>query len=126
MSRTVDLFVDSDQPLEQVASQLSELTGLPLVASPDRSRFVLQEGGVNAHLAEHDFLDDDDLPLSEFRYVLSASVKGVGSIDDSPEVACLRRVNALLREMATMPSLLVIDLERPDPQTERPQTERPR
>ena len=31
----------------------------------------------------------------------------------------------LLREMDSMPSLLVIDLERPDPQTERPQTERP-
>ena len=114
MSRTIDLFIDSDQPLDQVAAQLSELTTYPLMASPDRSRFVLQDGPVTAYLAEHDFLDDDDLPLSEFRYVLSASVRSPGDIDDSAEVACLRRVNSRLREATVLPSLLVIDLERPD------------
>jgi len=114
MSRTVDLFVDSDQPIERVASQLSELTGSQLVAAPDRSRFEMREGGVSAYLGEHDYMDDDDLPLGEFRYVLSAVVKGACDIDDSPEVACLRRVNSLLREAAHLPSLLVIDLERPD------------
>ena len=114
MSRSVDLFIDSDQALAQVASRLGELTGQPLVASPDPSRFVLRDGPVTAHLAEHDFVDDDDLPLSEFRYVLSASVRSAGSIDDSPEAASLRRVNALWREGAYLPSLLVIDLERPD------------
>ena len=86
MSRTIDLFIDSDQPLEQVAAQLSDLTGHPLVASPDRSRFVFQDGPVTAYLAEHDFLDDDDLPLSEFRYVLSTSVSSPGDIDDGAEV----------------------------------------
>jgi hypothetical protein len=114
MSRTVDLFLDSDQPLERVAAQLSELTGQQFVALPDGSRFVLQDGQVSAYLAEHDFLDDDDLPLSEFRYVLSASVRTIGSIEDSLEVECLRRVNAQLRSNASFPSLLVIDLERPD------------
>lgn len=114
MSRTVDLFIDSDQPLEQVADHLSELTGRPLVATPDRARFVLQDGPVTAYLAEHDFLDDDDLPLSEFRYVLSAPVRSPGAVDDSAEVACLRQVNADLRTGSDLPSLLVIDLERPD------------
>ncbi|MGH9105986.1 MAG: hypothetical protein ACRDZX_09145 [Acidimicrobiales bacterium] len=114
MSRTVDLFIDSDQPLEQVALQLSELAERPLTVCADRSRWVMRDAGVTAYLAEHDFLDDDELPLSEFRYVLSASVKGAGDIDDSPEVACLRRVNARVRERAQLPSLLVIDLERPD------------
>jgi hypothetical protein len=114
MSRTVDLFLDSDQPLQRVATQLGELTGYPLVALPDKSRFVLHYGPVSAYLSEHDFLDDDDLPLSEFRYVLSASVSGPGSIEDSPEVECLRRVNAHLAVSAGLPSLLVIDLERPD------------
>jgi hypothetical protein len=71
-------------------------------------------GGVTAYLAEHDFLDDDNLPLSEFRYVLSASVRTAGDIEQSPEVACLRLVNTLLRQNAGFASLLVIDLERPD------------
>jgi hypothetical protein len=115
VSRTVDLFLDSDQPLERVAGQLGELTGHPLVALPDKTRYVLQEGPVIAYLAEHDFLDDDDLPLSEFRYVLSARVTSSGSIDDSPEVGFLRTVNSQLRTSANLPSLLVIDLERPGP-----------
>lgn len=114
MSRTVDLFLDSDQPLGRVADQLSELTGNQLVVSPNQTRFVMLDGDVTAYLTEHDFLDDDDLPLSEFRYVLSASVRRPGNIEDSPEVACLRLVNARLRESAGFPSLLVIDLERPD------------
>jgi hypothetical protein len=114
VSRTVDLFLDSDQPLSRIAEQLSELTGNRLVASPDKTHFVMVAGDVTAYLAEHDFLDDDDLPLSEFRYVLSASVRGAGDIEQSPEVACLRLVNTLLRQGAGFPSLLVIDLERPD------------
>ena len=114
MPRTVDLFIDSDQPLQQVAAQLGDVTGHLLAASPDRSQFVLQEGPVTAYLAEHDFLDDDDLPLSEFRYVLSAPVRTAGDIDESAEVACLRRVHSQLRSSVGLPSLLVIDLERPD------------
>ena len=83
MSRTVDLFLDSDQPLERHA-ELGDLMGHPLVALPDRTRYVLSEGRVNAFLSEHDFLDDDDLPLSEFRYVLSACVTATASIEESP------------------------------------------
>jgi hypothetical protein len=121
VSRTVDLFLDSDQPLSRVAERLSELTGNQLVASPDKAHFVMVAGDVTAYLAEHDFLDDDDLPLSEFRYVLSASVRGVGDIEQSPEVSCLRQVNILLRRGAAFVSLLVIDLERPDAPEPRPQ-----
>lgn len=114
MSRTVDLFLDSDQPLALVAAQLSELTSARVSALPGRAQFVLEEEGVTAYLAEHDFLDDDDLPLSEFAYVLSARVRAGGDIDHSPEARYLRRLNARWREQTGLPSLLVIDLERPD------------
>lgn len=113
MSRTVDLFIDSDQPLERVASQLGELTGRPLIASPDGTRFVFEDQGVTAYLSEHDFLDDDDLPLSEFRYVLSTVARAPDRPEDGPEAASLRRVNALLSQSGSLPSLLVLDLERP-------------
>ena len=36
MSRTVDLFLDSDQPLGRVAEQLSELTGNSSLHHPTR------------------------------------------------------------------------------------------
>ena len=114
MSRTIDLFLDSDQPLERLASQLSELVGALLIASSDQTRFVVHDGEVTAYLAEHDFVDDDNLPLSEFRYVLSASLRGAMSAEDSPELAWLRRLNSRLHEGAGLSSLLVIDLERPD------------
>ena len=114
MPRTVDLFLDSDQPLDRVAEQLGELSGARFVASPDQAHFVAHEGDVVAYLTDHDFLDDDDLPLSEFRYVLSASVAKGTSIEDSPELSFLRRVNAGLRQSGAFASLLVIDLERPD------------
>jgi hypothetical protein len=116
MSRTVDLFLDSDQPLGQVADRLAELTGEPFVASPDRAHYVMVRDGVTAYLTEHDFCDDDDLPLSEFRYVLSATVRSPGGIEGSAEAACLRVVNRTLRLSGGFSSLLVLDLERPDPE----------
>jgi hypothetical protein len=112
MSRTVDLFIDSDSPLESLAEQLGDLLGERFAPLPDGERFVLREGPVAVYLAEHDFLDDDGLPLSEFRYVLSARVRGAGDIEQSPEAGCLRRVNSLWREQTGLASLLVFDLER--------------
>jgi hypothetical protein len=111
LSRTVDLFLDSDQPLERFASQLSELTGAQLVASPDGTGYYLHDGPVAAFLFEHDYVDDDDLPLSEFRFVFSAQVRGRGRMEDSAELQYLRQVNGRLRETSGMSSLLVIDLQ---------------
>jgi hypothetical protein len=114
MPRTVDLFLDSDQPLDQVAEHLDELARLKFCASPDGSFFVARDGGVVVHLREHDFVDDDELPLSEFRYVLSAAIRSPREPDDSEELKLLRRVNSELQRAGALPSLLVIDLERPD------------
>lgn len=114
MSRTVDLFIDSDQPLAQLAAFLGDLIGRQFVATPDGARYVLRDGSVTAYLTEHDFLDEDELPLSEFRYVLSVVVRATGEIEESEETACLRRINTQLRAVDSCPSLLVIDLERPD------------
>lgn len=114
MPRAIDLFLDSDRPLDRLADELSHLTGTPFTASPDRSRFVMQDGEVVAHLCAHDFLDDEGLPLSEFRYVLSTAIPYGADLEASAQLATLRRVSACLREADALPCLLVIDLERPD------------
>jgi hypothetical protein len=114
VSRTVDLFLDSDQPLDLFASQLAELTGHQFVPSPDGTHFAMHAGEVTAYLTEHDFLDDEGLPLGEFRYVLSAPIRSAGNIEESTETTCLRSVNTLFRSRGTTPSLLVLDLDRPD------------
>ena len=114
MPRALDLFLDTDQPLDRLADELSELTGRPLVPAPDRNRYVMHDDAVVAHLSGHDFLDDDGLPLSEFRYVLSCAVPFGTDVETSAEMATLRRVSALLRDQGALSCLLVIDLERPD------------
>lgn len=114
MARSIDLFIDSDRPLDGLADELSELTGLVFAPAPDRRRYVMQDGLVVCHLSGHDFLDDDGLPLSEFRYVLATSVPLGTELATSPEVTSLRHVRDRLLEQAGPPCLLVIDLERPD------------
>ena len=90
MVRTVDLFLDSDRPLDGVADHLAELSGCRFVASPDYAYFVVRHDEVVAYLSGHDFIDDDDLPLSEFRYVLSTPVRRGGVIEGGPELSFLR------------------------------------
>ena len=114
MPRTVDLFVDSDQPIEQVAQRLGELAGSVPLPAPSGSAYLLTDGGATARLSEHDFVDDEGLPLSEFRYVVSCAVRGPGELDESAELAFLRALNRRLRDESPWPSLLVLDLERPD------------
>jgi hypothetical protein len=114
LPRAIDLFIDSDRPLDRLADELCHLTGLPFTPSPDRSRYVMQDGPVVAHLSGHDFLDDEGLPLSEFRYVLSTAIAYGADLEASAELAALRRVSACAREADALACLLVIDLERPD------------
>ncbi len=113
MSRSVDLFLDSDQPLDRFASHLAQVTGRPFVPSPEGARCCVRDRGVTAYLSEHDFLDEEDLPLSQFRYVLSAPASGTGDLDATPEAAWLREVNSAFRQAGGSASLLVLDLERP-------------
>ena len=115
MARTVDLFIDSDQPIEQLAYRLGELAGTVPRPAPLGASYLLGDGEVAARLAEHDFLDDEGLPLSEFRYVVSCAVRRPGELDESAELAFLRALNRRLRQESLWPSLLVVDLERLDP-----------
>ena len=114
MPRAIDLFLDSDQPLDRLAAGLGELTGHCFLPSPDGSRFVMRDGEVVAHLSGHDFVDDEGLPLSEFRFVLSTTLPYGAGLESSAEIASLRRVCSLLRRPGGLPCLLVIDLESPD------------
>jgi hypothetical protein len=114
MPRTIDLFVDSDLPLDRLAARLAELTGHRLARAPGGARFVVHAGGVVAHLYEHDFVDDDGLPLSELRYVLSTAAPYGDDLERSAELVAMRKVCVDLRGPAGLPCLLVIDLERPD------------
>ena len=122
MSRSVDLFIDADVPLEELASALEHHAGMHLVAEPDQARWVLQEGDTRATLAEHPYGDDGDLLFTRYRFALSARVSNDVRPHDTPEAALLRRIAQKIQQGPTWPVLLVHDLQYRD-RTQEPRSE---
>ena len=91
MSRSVDLFIASPQPLEAVAENLAKLTGFR-VSPGEGGSWVVQDGDVHAVLGEHRYPDDGELPLSRYRYAISARVPDTVRPQDSAPAALLRHV----------------------------------
>jgi hypothetical protein len=111
MSRSVDLFIDADAPIDEVAANLGELLGSPLAEGPGPRTWLLQEGTVEAVLTCHPFLDDGELLLSRYRYALSARVPNTVRVQDAPETALLRHVAERVLRGSHLPALLVFDLQ---------------
>jgi hypothetical protein len=113
MSRSVDLFVASDQPIAALAAHIAERSGLKVAeAGPDGQRFVLAAADdLTALLHRHEYLDDDGLPLSRYEYALSMQTQASGHLGLTREVGLLRRVSAALDDL---PVLLVLDLQNRD------------
>ncbi|MHB1534779.1 MAG: hypothetical protein ACYC1D_09255 [Acidimicrobiales bacterium] len=111
MSRSVDLFIDTDAPLEQLAEQLGQAIGAQLTPSPNGATRILRDGAVVAELGPHPYLDDGDLWLSRYRYALSARVTSDARPQDTAEAAVLRRVAQAVRQRELFPVLLVLDLQ---------------
>ncbi len=114
MARTVELFLDSDQPLALVARDLAGLVGARLSPLPGTSGFALSDGPVDATVREHAFVDDEGLPLSAFRYVVTVVVAGTYEPEAGPELHWLRALRRRVRDERPWACLLVVDLERPD------------
>jgi len=112
VSRSVDLFISSGEPLAQLAQLIAARTGLAVRPDPAVSAgaaaYELSAGDLIAELAAHPYLDDDDLPLSRYEYALSLRTTAPGHLGASPEVGLLRRVAAELDDRAV---LLVLDLQ---------------
>jgi hypothetical protein len=111
MSRSIDLFIDAPLDPDQLADEITRLTGLTFAPVPGSQVRALQNGGVVAELAEHDFVDDRELLFSRYRYVVSAAVGSDRSVNDSPQAVLLRRMVAALKADHRFPSLLVFDLQ---------------
>ncbi len=111
MSRSVDLFVGSDLPVDQVADQLGRAAGAKFTPSPNGATYVLREGSVVAELGRHPYLDDGDLLLSRYCYALSSYVPDTTRPQDTPEATVLRRIAQAVRQQGLFPVLLVLDLQ---------------
>jgi hypothetical protein len=111
MSRSVDLFIDADIPIGELAAELGRLTDLTLDPRPDAAEWILEEGEVRATLAEHPYVDDGDLLLAHYRYALSCQVTNGVRLQAAPETALLRLVAEALQHKSAWPVLLVLDLQ---------------
>jgi hypothetical protein len=111
LTRSIDLFIQSDASLEAVAGDIRRVTGATLGESPDGDGWVLSEGGVEAHLGPHPYLDDGELLLRRYSYCLSTAVTGSQRPTDSPGAALLRMVGDLLQREGAYSCLLVVDLQ---------------
>jgi hypothetical protein len=110
VSRSVDLFIASPKPIEEVAAEISRLTGMNLKSGPEPGSWVLDEGSVHAELRAHPYVDDGDLAFERYPFALSTQVSGRARPADSPEANLLRKVSESLRK-GPFASLLVHDLQ---------------
>lgn len=110
MSRSVDLFIAAPDPLDAVAEKISELAKVTVVADPE-GRWVIREGETSAWLSGHRYIDDGDLFLSRYPWVLSGRTQAASRPQDTPEAALLRHVASALQLGTSWGVLLVLDLQ---------------
>jgi hypothetical protein len=111
VSRSVDLFIDSSLSIEALAEHLRARTGAQLVPTVDPARWRMVDGTLAADLYEHAYVDDGELWLSRYRYVLSAQMADAVSLLDSGEVLGLRHLAQVLHDPPDLSVLLVLDLQ---------------
>ncbi|HUJ65739.1 MAG TPA: hypothetical protein VLX59_09395 [Acidimicrobiales bacterium] len=111
MSRSIDLFIDTEQPVNELAGAIGELLAHRLVEDPATGVWSLTDGEVEARLSEHPYVDDGDLPFTRFKYSLSARVANSVRPQDAPATALLRRTAELVQRQLGLSVLLVMDLQ---------------
>ena len=114
MSRSVDLFISSPEPIDVVATTIGELAEVTVDRALDGSCAV-REGDTSVSLSRHRYVDDGDLFLSRYSFVLSGSVPATARPQDTPVAALLRQVGSALQQGTSWPVLLVLDLQYREP-----------
>ena len=111
MSRSVDLFIQSSLPIDELAPTIGGLIDRQLSPGPSTGSWVLSDGESEAVLRAHPYVDDGDLPFASYRYALSASVANGVRVQDAPVTDLLRRVADRLQRAGGMGVLMVLDLQ---------------
>jgi hypothetical protein len=112
MSKSVDLFIHSDQPIESVAAAVERLTQLTMKPGELPSTWMLVKDDLRVELRVNPYVSDGELDLDRYAYAMSARASG-GRLTDSPEAALLRAVADRLHS-EKMRTLLVHDLQYKD------------
>ena len=109
MSRSIDLFIATDLPLEEVAALIATRTGLEVKERSADGALLIVGRDATAALAVHGYADEGDLRLSRYRYALTATTEATHHVGDTPQATMLRAIASELgRELSV---LLVVDLQ---------------
>ena len=112
MSKSVDLFINSDQPIEAVAAAVERLTQLSIKPGELPSTWLIAKDYLRAELSVKPYISDGELDLERYAYAMSARASG-SRLTDSPEAALLRAVADRLHT-EKIRTLLVHDLQYKD------------
>ncbi len=110
MSRSVDLFIDLEPPIESVAAEIQRHSELALQPGEVPGTWSLDAGDVHAELHAHPYVDDGDLLLGRFRWALSCRLGPDARPAAAAETTLLRLVSESLQQ-AGVAVLLVHDLQ---------------
>lgn len=110
MSRSVDLFIAAPESLDAVAAKIGELANANVGVGPG-GRWVVRDGETSATLCDHQYVDDGELLLSRYQYVLSGRTDSTSRPQDTPVAELLRRIASVLQCGTSWGVLLVLDLQ---------------
>ena len=114
MSRSVDLFLSTPEPLEVVAATIRDAAGVTVDAALDGT-WAVRDGETSVSLSPHRYVDDGDLFLSRYAYALSGEVPATARPQDTPAAALLRQVGSALQQHTSWAVLMVLDLQYREP-----------
>jgi len=114
MSRSVDLFLSTPEPLEVVAATIREKAGVSVDAALDGT-WTVREGETSVSLSPHRYVDYGDLFLSRYDYALSGEVPATARPQDTPVAALLRQVGSAIQQHTSWAVLMVLDLQYREP-----------
>lgn len=114
MSRSVDLFLSTPEPLEVVAATIRDAAGVSVDAALDGT-WTVRDGDTAVSLSPHRYVDDGDLFLGRYAYALSGEVPATARPQDTPVAALLRQVGSALQQRTSWAVLMVLDLQYREP-----------
>jgi hypothetical protein len=115
MARSIDLFVDTDAPLEDFAQELGSLLALKLEPCHDEfdTWYEARAPKVALTVGEHDFETDRDMSFGGYRYHVSIRALNIGDGDERKEVSntFARQVFQKLKATGKYALMLTDDLQ---------------
>lgn len=122
MSKSVDLFIDCADTIDELAARIGRLVQVEFRPAPASGTWSLDQEGLHADLHPHPYVDDGDLAFERYPYVLACRIAQSAHSLAAPETSFLRRVaDALHRE--GLGTLLVHDLQYRDVGDHAPNTD---